>query len=181
MSKTVKTRSKSKSPSPRASRKTQKKKVAISDAEPDVRVFSRDFSPDKKHLLWTTKEELRATTNERNWGNDNPDKEKTREYYNKNRNYRKKILSEMESRDTARRMAAYYGKLKETARNDEEPIVLARKSREHQIKGLQSPREASPQPEKKRNFLFRVFETIIPKKSSSQKRKGGKNKTMRSH
>jgi hypothetical protein len=92
MSKTVKTRSKSKSPSPRASRKTQKKKVAISDAEPDVRVFSRDFSPDKKHLLWTTPLELRTTTNERNWGNDNPDKGKTREYYNKNKTYRKKSL-----------------------------------------------------------------------------------------
>jgi hypothetical protein len=78
-------------------------------------------------------------------------------------------------------MAAYYGKLKQSARKDEEPIVLTRKSREHQIKGLQSPRETTPQPEKKKNFLFRVFETIIPKKSSSQKRKGGKNKTMRSH
>jgi hypothetical protein len=40
----------------------------------------------------------------------------------------------MEARDTAKRMAAYYGKLKQSARKDEEPIVLTRKSREHQIK-----------------------------------------------
>jgi len=177
--------SKTKSRSPKSPRKTTKKRVSISQVEPKVIEFHRDFSPNKRGDLWQTNEEYMNAANEKHKETDQNESKQRR--LSKNA-YRKKIINEMKARRTTNNLIpVLVSRVLSTV--PEEIVSETRSPEVIQIRRQSSSRSAPipipihtrnartvPVPQTQRGFLFRVYDTA---KSLVYKKKGGINKSRK--
>jgi hypothetical protein len=176
---------KSKSRSPRSPRKTAKKRVSLASDQPIVIEFQKDFSPRNVGNLWITDQEYTNAVNEKN---KDITKENALLKRKRIREYRAKILGEMQARNSSIQTAAMFGRRNNVAEFRspehvvmEERIVVPRTSNSLSIPIPIPVLHRSPVvPQRQRSFFFQVYDGA--KSMFSNKKKGGiKTQKRRKH
>jgi hypothetical protein len=183
-------------PSPRSSKKTEKKRVRHSLAQPQVIEFQRDFSPRNIGNLWASAAERASAIQERRAemiASSEPDRN-----HKENKEYRKKIIREMRARKTLNNLIPAVAAARSSAREPsltrfgieetedevvapEERIQLQRRASIRDIRPLIAASPRNIRNERvvpvQRGFIFRVYDAA--KTLVNRPKRGGVKKTQK--